>query len=368
MSGACADCLRRSWLLAALSGPLEYAGRGGRLISLLALSDIELMRALAGRRAAELRERWELFQPDALSDAAQVGRVCRHDRAFPATLRGDAGPWMLHVADDARRLRALTERATVAIVGSARASDYGREMAQSLARGLAAAGVVVVGSLGDGVAGAALRGALEGASAPIAVVAGGVDVAFAPRQRSLRERVRRRGCVIGELPCGVAPRRWSLRASERIVAALASVTVVVEADDRPHELAGALLARALGRTVAALPGRVTSPTSRGTHALLIDGARLVRGAEDVLELLGGRRPTPARTAAQPAEPSAASLAEPLRRVLDRVGEGREHPDDLIGPGADRAATMLALSELEVMGLLARVDGGRYVPRQGCAGA
>jgi DNA processing protein len=160
----------------------------------------------------------------------------------------------------------------------------------------------------------------------------------------------REAATLGELPCASAPRRWSSCAAGRIVAALARVTVVVEAEDSASGLAGPRIAQSLGRTVAAVPGRVTSPASRASHALLRDGARLVTSAEDVLDLLCDvdRAPAPGDRLAK--------LEPRLRAVLESVGAGLDTPQRLIGTAGDAGE----LSELELMGLLARGDGGRYV--------
>jgi DNA processing protein len=185
---------------------------------------------------------------------------------------------------------------------------------------------------------------------------------------SLYERVKSSGCAVAELPNDCAPRRWGKLASERIIVGLSELTVVVEAEERPHELASARIARDLGRKVAAVPGRVTSPLSRGTHALLVGGAELVRGPEDVLELLCRVGPPGASGRGRPSRNAAKNLTAPaaleprLRQTLERVGAGEDTPDKLTGSGTDTDEVLLALSELEVMGLLARGDGGRYVPR------
>jgi len=177
---------------------------------------------------------------------------------------------------------------------------------------------------------------------------------------------------VAELPCGYKPRDWCRPARERIVVGLAQLTIFVEADEDPLELQGARVARALGRTVAAVPGRVTSPASRGTHALLLDGASLVRGAEDALELLyGGEQPRAPRGPRGPrqgpgAAVSTAALQPRLRTTLEQVGAGRDTPAKLSAASADAGETLLALTELELMGLLTRGDGGRYVPRQSLA--
>jgi DNA processing protein len=370
--GACAHCVRRSWLLASLSGPLDYCARDrGRLIELLALADGELLRAVAGRRSAALQAEYARFCADALIRAPGVQATCRHRSGYPRALDGPAAPHMLEVAGSAGRLAQLTDAPVVALLGSRAASDYGIEMARTLARGLTASGVTVVANLSDGIAAAAHLGALDARAGSIAVMGGGLGVACPARRRPLYERVRRAGCAVSELPSDCAGRRWGALASERIVVELARVAVLVEADQTAEDLTAARLAQALGRAVAAIPGRITSPLSRGTHALLMDGASLVRGAQDVLELLyaPGTSLPHADPAAAPTAAAAAQrgLRSGLRTTLERVGAGDDTPEKLTRAGADASEVLLALSELELMGLLVRGDGGRYLPRHPAIG-
>jgi len=357
--GACEQCLRRSWLLGELSASLDYrCNDRDRLIALLTLGDEELIQAVAGRRKGEMKARYALFDPQQLRWAGDVEAVCRHDRRFPRSLAGPGSPPMLNVAGGLERLAGLTAAPVVAIVGSRRATDYGIEMAKCLARGLAACGVTVTSGVTDGIAVAAHAGALEASGRTVSVISGGLDVARPAGRRSLCERLSRSGCAVAELPSGCPTRRWAQAASERTVAGLAGLTVVVEADEGPGELACAKMARALGRQVAAVPGRVTSPSSRGTHALLMGGAHLIRGPQDALELLYGMdapRPSPQRQSRPELEPG-------LKATLEQVGAGRDTPEKLTRAGADAWEVLVSLSELELMGLLARGDGGRYVPR------
>jgi DNA processing protein len=357
--GACQSCLRRSWLLSALSASLDYQfGNVQRLTELLALSDEHLLSAVGGSRKAELIAAHARFDHRDLRDRESV---CRHRASYPRALRDAGSPAMLSLDGGVRRLADLTAAPTVAILGSSRASDYGVEMAKSLARGLAASGVTVTSGLSDGIEVAAHAGALEVNGATVAVMAGGLDVGCPAKRRSVYQRIRHRGCGVTELPRGSEPRRWARVAGQRILVRLARLVIVVEARDHSGELAGARIARALGRTVAAVPGRVTSPASSGTHALLMRGAHLVRGPADALELLCGPG---APVAAAPTCP-AAELEPRLRTTLERVGEGRDTPEKLTRGGGDCGEILLALSELELMGLLARGDGGRYLPRYAC---
>lgn len=304
--------------------------------------------------------------PDPMSATilpAGVETVSRHSSGYPPALEKSPGaPKMLYVAGGRERLARLTAGPVVAIVGSERATDYGMEMARSLARGLAVSGVTIVSGFANGIAAAAHAGALETDGPTVTVMAGGVDVVAPAGRRELYEHLIASGCAIAETPCGMTQRRWGAIARARTVAALAAVTIVVEADDNPWDLRIARIARALGRTIAAIPGRVTSPASRGTNALLAEGAPLIRGAADALDLLYGVRP------GQLDAPSLPSKLRPdLRATLERVGAGQDTPGKLTRDGDDSGKTLLALAELELMGLLGRGDGGRYVPRQSLVG-
>src|SRR5262249_51090325 len=192
--GACIDCLRRSWLLAVLGGALDYrCRRAGELIELLALEDAQLLQALGGRRREELSERYARFCPEQVPAAEGTSALCRHDRSFPDTLGGKAGPTMLYLAGAVERFEQLTAAPVVAIAGSSRSTDYGMETAKSIARGLAASGVTVASALTEGIAVAAHAGALELNAPTVAVMSGGLDVACPARRRPLYARVRRLG-------------------------------------------------------------------------------------------------------------------------------------------------------------------------------
>jgi DNA processing protein len=363
--GPCAECLRRGWLLAQLSGPLDRLARDRhRLLAALALADEDLLRAVGGRRKAELTRDHGSYRGPQSPVGEGIDCVCRHSASFPRQLRAAGGPALLFAAGGRDRLAQTTGGAVVAVVGSRAPSDYGAQSARSVARGLAASGVTVAARALDGVCAAALEGALEVGGAPLAVLDGGLDVACPSRQRRLLGRVLERGCAVSELPPDCRGRHWGALAGERMLAWWADVTVVVEATQAQAELAPAGLARAQGRMVAAIPGRVTSPLSTGTNALLADGAHLVRDAHDVLELLCAAdepRGSPPGTEADRVSPDRVSLDPRLREVLDLVGAGRETPDSLLAAGLKARDALCALCELELLGLLARGAGGRYTP-------
>ncbi len=375
--GACTECLRRSWLLAELGAVLDCNCRAdGRLLELLELDDSALMAALGGRRRATLEQHHAGFRSSPASsssgrrrvrhaqwDPADVATVCRHDARYPRRALAARGLGALHVLGGCERLRTLTGEPVVAFVGRASASDYGVAVAASLARGLAAAGVIVASGLTGGIGPAALDGALELGAPTLGVIAGGLDTGAPARRRVLRERLTRAGCAVAELPCGSPRRRSTVLAGERLLAALADVALVVESEQSPNALAGARAASSLGRTVAAVPGRIGSPGARGPHALLREGgARLVTRVGDVLDMLCDAD----RHSRAPRERERSSpydgLDPSLRAVLEQVGAGADTPGRLLDQGQDADELLRALGELELMGLLVRGDGGRYVQR------
>ncbi|MHB8243422.1 MAG: DNA-processing protein DprA [Solirubrobacteraceae bacterium] len=337
-----------------------------RLSDVLSLPDQALIDALGGRRRGELGSRYERFEPSCLSAGTDTTAVCRHCALFPPALIEDASaPVLLNVAGNWRCLSALAAEPestpVVAMMGSRHASDYGVAMARSLARGLAASGVIVASTLQDGIPAAAIEGVIEGDGKALVVIGGGLGIGCSPRRRTLYARALRDGCAVSELPHESPGRRWCGVAGERIVAGVARLVVVIEAEATPRDMASAIRAKGLGRTVAALPGRVTSSLSAGTHALLMDGANMVRDARDVLELLD-RSSGVSSDDASPASMAQARLEPRLARVLEQVGAGRDTPDRLAEHGVDAGELLLTLSELELMGLLMRGHGGRYLPR------
>jgi len=159
--------------------------------------------------------------------------------------------------------------------------------------------------------------------------------------------------VISELPPGTRVRRWMFPARNRIIAALSAMTIVVEARAESGALVTAGFAAELGRTLGAVPGLITSPLAGGPHALLNEGAQLVRGPQDVLDGLfgAGERSAPAR--------NGAPLTPPLQTLLDALAEGSETSMALsrAGLGADRG--LAALAALELAGRIRRRPGGRF---------
>ncbi|HEY4452199.1 MAG TPA: DNA-processing protein DprA [Solirubrobacteraceae bacterium] len=339
----------------------SLAPRRERLNASLALPDEALIAALGGRRRESLRARHAAFAPEPSEPGRGVEAICRHDPGYPRALRGDAAPWMLNIAGGAgARLTRLTAGPLVALLGSRRASDYGREMARTLARDLTASGVTVASTLTDGVGGAAQTGVQDAGGGGIAMLGGGLGVC-PTRWRTLYGSLTARGCALSELPHACPGRRWGLPAGERIAVGLAGLAVVVEARETPHELGAAHTARALGRPLAVVPGRVTSPLSTGPHALLREGASPIRDAEDILELLYREPRPPIRAGGRVAERSLA-LEPDLRTIIDLVGSGADTPDRLVAAGAEPSELLHALTELELRGLLARGENGRYLPR------
>lgn len=292
---ACIECLRRAWLLAALA---PYIERGVNLAEinestadLLRLSNEDLTQAVAPKVAAQLLARIDAFSEEWLLEELQTAccwACCRHSSTYPQSLKEALyQPWALFGRGDKGLLETIEPARAVTIVGSRRATSYGREVARQMAHELAAAGIIVISGLAFGIDGCAHRGALD-AGQTIGVLACGPDIAYPFSHRSLWRRISEQGTVISELPPGAAPWRWTFPARNRIMAGLAGMTIVVEAAPRSDSLITAEFARNAGSLVGAVPGPVTSRTSAGPNALLLEGARVVRDARDVLDLFGAR--------------------------------------------------------------------------------
>ena len=241
------------------------------------------------------------------------------------------------------------------IVGARRATSYGREVARELGRELAAAGMIVVSGLAFGIDGCAHRGALD-AGRTIAVLGCGPDVAYPASHRTLWRRICETGLVISEFPPGATPWRWTFPARNRIMAALAGMTVVVEAATRSGSLITTDLAADLGRDLGAVPGPVTSRASAGPNGLLASGAHVIRDAQDVLDAMLGPGRKPDRAAAarsldpdcKPSSPRSRRDAD-LRRRRHRHRPLRARPPPQPSPGSSCSATSPARISAPIRG-------------------
>jgi DNA processing protein len=251
----------------------------------------------------------------------------------------------------------------IAIVGTRRASAYGIAAAERLAHDLAARGVTIVSGLARGIDTAAHRGALAGGGRTIAVLGAGVEVVYPPESDELGRAIAQHGALVSQFPPGTPPLAWNFPARNRTLAGLALGVVVVEAPERSGALITAGLAGELGREVFAVPGQITTETSRGSNRLIQDGAKLVRDWLDIVQELPDewRRavrssPGPTDAADQPAPDSEAGRILALLRC-----EAPQHIEALIAQcGGNAARVAAALLILELGGHARQLDGQRWV--------
>jgi DNA processing protein len=307
-----------------------------------AAQDLEVLDRLGGRLVTPDDDEWPL-----LAFAAFAGvDTRRRPEGHPPMVLWVVGP---------ARLDEVADRAA-AIVGTRASTAYGEHVAADLAAGLAGRDVAVVSGGAYGIDGAAHRAALACDGLTVAVLAGGIDVPYPAGHSGLLHRIREEGLVVSEYPPGVRPARHRFLTRNRLVAALAGATVVVEAGARSGAANTAAWARSLGRTVCAVPGPVTSSASVGCHALLRDEANLVTRAEDVIELVGrvGELAPDEQRSVSPLD----GLGDTEQRVYDALpARGAHTPDEIaVASGLPATQVLGPLAVLELSGLVVSQDG------------
>ena len=251
---------------------------------------------------------------------------------------------------------------SLAIVGSRNPTPQGLLNARQFAHSLRGAGLTIVSGLALGVDGAAHEGALDGPGddahllATVAVVGTGLDRVYPKEHRELAHRISRRGLIVSEYVLGSPPLAANFPRRNRLIAGLSSGTLVVEAALQSGSLITARLAVELGKEVFAIPGSIHATQSRGCHALIRQGAKLVESAQDVLEDLQAPKLTPA----QRPQPGPQDMPETEGPLLDALGfepvslEGLQERTGLSTP-----ALQAQLMELELAGQVARLAGGLF---------
>jgi len=296
---------------------------------------LEAGRALSGRPGGPRQALKALSHPDWAAierdlrwlESGKRTLLTLADQRYPPLLREIfAPPGVLFVEGDPALLRG----AQVAVVGSRRASGYGRRLARRLSRELAAAGLAVTSGLARGIDGCAHWGALEGGGATLAVAGTGPDRIYPREHRELAGRIADQGAVLSEFPCGTPPWPGNFPRRNRIISGLSAGVLVVEATVTSGSLITARHALDQGREVFAVPGAVTNPLSRGCHSLIQQGAKLAATVSDVLEEIGA--PLAAGRAVSPGPPAPSpppELAPELRRLLECFHEESVSVDALV---------------------------------------
>lgn len=256
---------------------------------------------------------------------------------------------------------------TLAMVGSRRASSYGRQAAEIFARDLAAQGCVIVSGLARGIDGVCHRAALEAGGRTLAVLGSGLDVIYPPEHQRLYADICQSGAVISELPLGTEAMPYNFPRRNRLISGLSRGIIVVEADEKSGTLLTVDHALDQGRDVFCVPGNVTSANSRGTNRLIKQGsASMITCAEDAWrrysdQPMSAPIASPSAPAASRAARTDLRLAPEEKRLLEALKEPRR-ADELIACGLtelDIVSLQARLALLEIRGLIRQLPGKYY---------
>jgi DNA processing protein len=312
-----------------------------------------LVRGIGAGLAERLRSHDCQAEIDAaLAWAVQPGNriLTLADPEYPQALLTAADPPVLLYAKG--RVELLNHPA-IAIVGSRNATKQGEVNAAAFAQALAGAGLTIVSGLAAGIDAAAHRGALPESASTVAVIGTGIDRIYPAKNEVLAREIAERGCILSEFPVGTPPLAANFPRRNRLIAGLSRGCLVVEAAKQSGSLITARLAAEAGREVFAIPGSIHSPQSKGCHALIKQGAKLVESAQDILEELRWEKVV--NPAALPAVREAET--DPVLVALGGDPCDLDTLADRTGLAAD--ALLARLLPLELDGRVAPLPGGRY---------
>jgi len=308
-------------------------------VSLKAWLALSLTRGLGGENARRLLK--EFGSPEAVfaASASSLKAVVKSNVAaeISAGIPEDAiAPTMAWLEDDSNHIVTLADRdypqallnipdpplllyvkgrldllnhLSLAIVGSRSATPQGISNAEAFAQTLSNSGLCIISGMAHGIDAAAHRGALRGQGSSVAIVGTGLDKVYPAANRDLAHALAQQGALISEFPLGTPPLAANFPCRNRIISGLSAGCLVVEASLQSGSLITARLALEQGRDVFAIPGSIHVPQSKGCHALLKQGAKLVETAQDILEELSSQLLAPVRS---PASQTQACRAQPLR--------------------------------------------------------
>ncbi len=297
-----------------------------------------------------------------------IRKITTDDKEYPSNLRNIYDPpKVLYVKGGFDERDSIA----VAIVGSRRASLYGLEMAETFGYEFASRGITVVSGMAIGIDSAAHRGALKAKGRTIAVMGSGHGNIYPPQNKELYEKIALTGAVVTEHEENVEPLPYNFPRRNRIISGLSLGVVVVEAARNSGALITANFAAEQGRTVFAVPGKVSSHTSAGTNELIKDGAALVQSVDDVIEELSIKEikslngeilnEAEGKIARMTKAYIYNSLTDDEKKVLNALSDEPAYIDDITGSaGIDIGRASKALLALELKSLIKEVPGKQFI--------
>ncbi len=311
---------------------------------------IAAITAHQGLEALQAALTWETQHPD-------NHLICLVDDDYPISLSEiDAPPPLLFTRGDT----SLLQQPSVALIGSRHASASGLHIAHDLSAELSRYGICIVSGFAAGIDTAAHQGCLHAQGKTIAVLGTGIDRVYPASNRDLAHQISATGLLLSEFPLGTAPIAHNFPRRNRIIAGLSQAIIVIEATLESGSLITARLGLEMNKEVMAVPGSIHNPHSKGCHALIKQGAKLVESVNDILEecpLLPQIRPVNELTKEKTTPITCVNELSPL---LKEMGFDPIHPDQLVDKLGISATDVYAeLLQLELQGKIAALSGGRY---------
>ena len=326
---------------------LVLACKASELATHAAPSVLEALHSESVRRAVDAALAWVEQPGSALVTLA--------DATYPRMLLEIPDPPPLLYA---RGRVELLQRPALAVVGSRNATAQGAANAESFAKALSGSGLTIVSGLALGIDAAAHRGGLAAPGSTVAVLGTGIDVVYPRTNATLAAQIAERGLLLSEFPLGTGALASNFPRRNRLISGLAQGCLVVEAALASGSLITARSAAEQGREVFAVPGSIHSPVSKGCHALIKSGAKLVESAEDVLGELGGFRASGFASTVQSAEVAQSSVGD--AGLLEHMGHDPVDIDALcVRAGLSPEQVSSELLRLELAGRVAALPGGLF---------
>jgi DNA processing protein len=328
------------------------------------LSQLGVVNRVGPRLASSIREAAQNDLADKViehSAANGIRIVLPHDPDFPRLLGELSDPPPILFC---RGTLATVDQLSIGIVGTRHPTNYGKTVCQTLARGLARAGLTIVSGLARGIDAEAHRAALEVGGRTVAFLGSSVTDIYPPEHDKLADEITQQGALLSETHVFAKPKSGVFPQRNRLISGFSLGVIVVEAADRSGALITARHAGEQGRDLFAVPGPVTSRMSRGANGLIRDGAILIQDAGDVIDHLG-----PLVESAELGEgqvvnhPAELQLNEQEQVVLQAIGADATDLDEVIvKSGLPPARVLSTISVLEMRGMIRR-HGGRSVSRR-----